>query len=374
MESKKSVTLKHLYIDEMRQIGFQFTYNKVIELTVKSLTGIRWSGKYQMYYLANSKDNLTSIFRTFKGIAWVNGQYFFKNYKLKNENPPLDLKPLEEKKRTADYPKCPAAFLQKLKLKGYARSTAKSYVSCFEAFMFYFKEENLNAIDERMIRNYLEHLVDQKVSNSKINLTINSIKFYYEIVMGMPNRFYSIERPKKKQTLPQVLSKKEVLSILEHTKNIKQHCILALIYSAGLRVSELQNLKIADIESDRMLIKICDGKGNHDRYTLLSPSVLDKLRIYFRKHQPKHYLFEGQKKPQYSRTSIRKVLKASAIKAGIKKRVHPHMLRHCFATHLLENGEDLRYIQVLMGHKSSKTTEIYTHVAMRKLKDIKNLL
>jgi len=363
-----------LYIDDKRQIGLQFTYDKVIEAMVKQLDQIKWSKAYSMFYLRNNKSNMTAIFQLFKGVAWVNGQYFFNKTILKNNNPELDITSLQNKNRSDDYPKCPAAYFQKLKLKKYAYKTAQTYVSCFEAFMFYFKNEKLDHINEQMIRSYLEHLVDQKVSDSKLNQVINSIKFYYEVVMGMPNRFYSIERPRKKEKLPEVISKEEVLRILQYTTNIKHHCILSLLYSAGLRISELLNLKIEDIESDRMLIRVRNTKGNRERYTLLSETVLNKLRIYYRKASPKEYLFEGVKGGQYSKTSVSVILKKSAKKAGIQKNVYPHMLRHCFATHLLENGEDLRYIQVLMGHKSSKTTEIYTHVAMRKLKDIKNLL
>jgi site-specific recombinase XerD len=374
MKSLKSITLKHLYIDDKRQIGLQFTYDKVIEAMVTQLDQIKWSKAYSMFYLRNNKSNITAIFQHFKGVAWVNGQYFFKNRILNNNNPDLDINALKNKDRSEDYPRCPDSYFQKLKLKKYAYKTAQSYVSCFESFMFYFKNEKLDHINEQMIRSYLEHLVDQKVSDSKLNQAINSIKFYYEVVMGMPNRFYSIERPRKKEKLPEVISKEEVLRILQYTTNIKHHCILSLLYSAGLRISELLNLKIKDIESDRMLIRVRDPKGNRERYTLLSKSVLKKLRIYYRKASPREYLFEGPKGGKYSESSIRALLKRSAIKAGIKKNVYPHMLRHCFATHLLENGEDLRYIQVLMGHKSSKTTEIYTHVAMRKLKDIKNLL
>ena len=194
------------------------------------------------------------------------------------------------------------------------------------------------------------------------------------MVLDMPNRFYDIERPIKEHKLPKVISKEEVLAIIENTNNIKHRCIVSLLYSAGLRRSELINLKITDIDGKRMLIKVEDAKGNKDRYTLLSSKLLEKLRNYYKKWKPKIYLFEGPEGMKYSARSIANIIKNAATKAGIKKNVTPHMLRHSFATHLLENGTDLRNIQVLLGHSSLKTTEIYTYVATSSFNKIKNLL
>jgi site-specific recombinase XerD len=196
----------------------------------------------------------------------------------------------------------------------------------------------------------------------------------------MPNRFYEIERPIKEHKLPKVLSKEEVLTIIDHTNNIKHRCIVSLLYSAGLRRSELINLKIPDIDSKRMLIRVEDAKGNKDRYSLLSNTVLQDLRRYYLQYKPQEYLFEGPQNEKYSSTSIASIIKNAAEKAGITKKVTPHMLRHSpasaggFATHLLENGTDLRNIQTLLGHNSLKTTEIYTHVAAISFNKIKNLL
>ena len=190
----------------------------------------------------------------------------------------------------------------------------------------------------------------------------------------MPNRFYSIERPRKKQTLPKVLAKEEVKAMIACTRNIKHRCIISLLYSAGLRRSELLNLKLTDIDSNRMLIRIEGAKGGKDRMTLLSESVLNNLRTYFKEYQPKNWLFEGPRQEQYSGSSVGRIIMNASKNAGIRKKVTPHMLRHSFATHLMENGTDLRYIQTLLGHSSSKTTEIYTHVAVNSFKSIKNPL
>lgn len=190
----------------------------------------------------------------------------------------------------------------------------------------------------------------------------------------MPNRFYKIERPRKEKKLPKVLSKEDVLSIIANTNNLKHKCIVSLLYSSGIRRNELVNLKILDIDSKRMLIRIESAKGNKDRYTLLSHSLLKDLREYYQQYKPEKYIVEGLYGNQYSGQSIGKVVLNAAIKAGIKIPVTPHMLRHSFATHLLEAGVDLRQIQVLLGHSSSKATEIYTNVATTTFKKIKNPL
>lgn len=190
----------------------------------------------------------------------------------------------------------------------------------------------------------------------------------------MPNRFYDVERPFKKEKLPEVISKESVLRMIDTCTNFKHKCIIKLLYSAGLRRGELLNMKISDIDSERMVIRVNGGKGQKDRFTLLSATVLEDLKKYYTAYKPKEYLFEGAGGGRYSASSVLKVIKRAAEKARVGKRVYPHILRHSFATHLLENGTDLRYIQVLMGHNTSKTTEIYTHVATTDFARIQKLL
>ena len=162
--------------------------------------------------------------------------------------------------------------------------------------------------------------------------------------------------------------------MIQHSTNIKHKCIISVLYSSGVRRAELLNLKITDIDSHRMVINVRMGKGNKDRITLLSESVLKDLRIYFKEYKPRVYLFEGEKNNAYSAESVLKVVKNAARRAGIRKNVTPHMLRHSFATHLLESGTDLRYIQALLGHSSTRTTEVYTQVAINNIKTIKSPL
>ncbi len=376
MEEKynKRISLKHLLIEGRKMIGLQFYPDSEIQAIIKSLPEIKWSDAYGMAYLPNTKENLSLIYRKFKGIAWVNGNRFYTNKPAKPESTPIDLDKYRKKNRYTSGKKCPDSFLSKLELKRYSEHTARTYISMFERFMNYFSERELFDINENDIRMYLQELVREGASDSFLNQMINSIKFYYEVVEGMPNRFYAIERPKKSTPLPKVLSKEEIIAMIDHTENIKHKCIIELLYSSGLRRAELLDLRITDIDSKRMIINVKQGKGKKDRLTLLSVKMLDDLRTYFKEYRPKEYLFEGINGKRYGATSVLNIVKNAAKKAGIKKKVTPHMLRHSFATHLLEAGTDLRYIQELLGHNSTRTTEIYTKVALNNIKSIKSPL
>jgi site-specific recombinase XerD len=197
------------------------------------------------------------------------------------------------------------------------------------------------------------------------NQIINAIKFYYEKVLGRKKEYYNLPRAKRPQKLPTVFSEDEIITLLEQVDNIKHKSILFLIYSAGLRISEAVKMKIADIDSKRNLIHVKGAKGKKDRTTLLSKKLLEMLRDYYKIYKPKEYLFEGETGKQYSVSTIQKVFKIALEKSGVKKEATLHTLRHSFATHLLERGTDLRYIQELLGHNSSKTTEIYTHITKK---------
>jgi len=200
------------------------------------------------------------------------------------------------------------------------------------------------------------------ISESKQNLAINAIKFYYEQVLGQDRTIYDIQRPKRGKTLPGVLSMEDVYRLINAPKNIKHRAILHTIYSAGLRISEVINLRIKDIYSDAGYIFIKGAKGKKDRHTVLSDSVLKLLREYYVVAKPAYWLFEGQNGGKYSAKSIQNIFRRAQQETGVSPWSTPHTLRHSFATHMLENGENLRTIQALLGHGSSKTTEIYTHI------------
>ncbi|WP_396632125.1 site-specific tyrosine recombinase/integron integrase [Maribacter sp. R86514] len=374
MNPLRSITLYHLMIKDQKMIGIKFSPDKLIQNLIKGLPDPKWSQQYNMAYIPNTKENMGILFNTFKGIIWINYNKFYSNKPVSTNNEKVDVQWFRNRKTDAEYRLCPEEYLLKLELKKYANSTVKTYVTFFEMFINHFKEKRLETLDESDIRAFLQILIHKNVSNSYLNQVINSIKFYYETVLGMPNRFYEIERPRKEHKLPKVISKEEVIAIIEHTNNLKHRCIVQLLYGSGLRRSELLNLKLNDIDSKRMLIRVEGAKGNKDRLTLLSNNALKDLRMYFKEWKPKEFLFEGRKGGKYSPESVVQIVKQAANKAGIKQNVSPHILRHSFATHLLESNVDLRQIQVLLGHGSSKTTEIYTHVATNSFKTIKNPL
>ena len=366
------INLKHLFINNERKIGLQFHPNKMVQALIKQLPNVKWSSEYHMAYITNTKENLDLIFKSFSGVAWVNTSAFFKNTTISNSNEPIDINFYRNRKKQSHIKFCPEEYLLKLELKKYSPNTVRAYVKAFELFMNYFTNKTLTQINENDIRHYLQHLIQNGFSDSTVNLAVNSIKFYYEIVLDMPNRFYSIERPRKKEKLPVVISKQEVKALLEHTHNIKHYCIISMLYSTGIRRGELLNLKLEDIDSQRMLIRIHDAKGGKSRVTLLSNKILTDLRAYFKVYKPKTYLFEGQKGGKYSANSVLKIVKTAAQRANIKNEVSPHVLRHSFATHLLESGTSIRFIQQLLGHNSIKTTEIYTNVSTNYFNEIKN--
>ncbi len=274
-----------------------------------------------------------------------------------------------------NYRSCPQVMMDQLHLKRYSPSTIRTYTSMFEEFINYYPRLAPEEITEKEIIAFLRYLVEERqVSTSYQNQSINAIKFYYEQVLGGRRKFYFIERPVKERKLPVVLNEQEVYRIFESVDNLKHKCLLMLIYSAGLRISEALNLKLKDLDSKRMQVTVRNAKGKKDRISLLSKSILPILRSYYQLYEPKDYLFEGKEGGKYSSRSAQNVLKKACRKSKITKKATLHTLRHSFATHLLEKGTDLRYIQVLLGHGSSRTTEVYTHVSTKALKDIQSPL
>lgn len=271
----------------------------------------------------------------------------------------------------SDYQAALAVLSTKLIVARYSESTCNSYRYMFREFLKYQYPKPLHQLTKWDIMKYQQYLiVEKKISRSYQNQSINAIKFYLESVLGHDRQLFDLQRPKKVKSLPQVLSIDEVQAILKNTRNLKHKAILTTIYSAGLRMSEVLQLKLHDIDSANGRIWIRSGKGGKDRMTLLSPLLLTLLREYFKAYRPKSFLFEGQSGDAYSATSVRKVLTRAKKRAGITKPIVAHTLRHSFATHLLENGTNLRYIQTLLGHTSAKTTEIYTHVSTKKLDEV----
>lgn len=256
-------------------------------------------------------------------------------------------------------------FEQKLILQRYSLNSIRNYKSAVKSFLETAEKKfsHPNELNEEMIEKYVLWKVQKhKVGVSHQRMIIASIDKFYKSLYNRKLDVKHLYPSRKSYSLPNYLTKEEVRKLIAKVENIKHRCIIKLLYGSGLRLSELLHLRVSDIDSKSMIIHIRKSKGNKDRVVMLSNSLLQELRIYFKKHKPNDFLFEGQTGGIYSAKSVQMVVKKAASKAGIKKQVTPHTLRHSFATHLLESGTDVRFIQELLGHNSIKTTEIYTHI------------
>lgn len=258
--------------------------------------------------------------------------------------------------------------------KRYSESTIKTYLDGVKSFvMFLYPKPIKEADNTDMVRYVNEYIIANQLSFSYQNQVVNACKLFFKEIIKSKLNADKLERPRRQYKLPNVLSKAEVSAILKAHINVKHKTMLSIIYACGLRRSELLNLKPVDVDSKRGLLIIRQGKGRKDRVTPISEKIIAMLRVYYKMYRPKEWLFEGQTKgEQYSEHSLQNVLKQALEKAKINKPVTLHWLRHSYATHLLESGTDLRYIQELLGHKSSKTTEIYTHVSTKSIQNIKS--
>ena len=258
-------------------------------------------------------------------------------------------------------PKYTGEFRNELCRKGFRQNTIDNYVSCVQVFLKYFDgmESEPVRINEQKIKNYLGTFKTHNTQRSNHS----AIKCFFKYVLRQPNKFRYIEYCKRDRKLPIVLSQYEIQKLFSACKNLKHKAILSLLYSAGLRISEVLKLKPQHIDSSRMIINILNAKGGKDRQVMLAPSVLMLLRTYWKEYRPKEFLFNGQFSNQYSERSTNEFLKHYAKLAGLRKRVHAHLLRHCSFTHMVEAGTDINLIQRLAGHSSVKTTAIYTHIS-----------
>lgn len=265
---------------------------------------------------------------------------------------------------------------QLLVLKGYSRSTRKTYLNEVGAFLKAIRDVPADSFTPERLKNYLQYCADQlKLSENTLHSRINALKFYYEQLLKREKFFWEIPRPKKPVLLPRLLSEQDLKKLFKALSNKKHKVMLMAAYSAGLRVSEVVNLKLSDIDSNRMQIFIARSKGKKDRYVTLSPFLLDLLKAYYREYDPKprEYLFESEQRGgAYPARTVQAIFANARIKAGITKKVSFHSLRHSFATHLLEKGTDIKYIKELLGHSDIKTTERYLHVSKNAAQQIRS--
>ena len=265
-------------------------------------------------------------------------------------------------------------MIQQMQLKGYSKNTISTYIECLVNLSNHYNTSP-DLLTVEQIREYIHYkLTEKNLNKSWMNQIISSLKIFYREILRRDWDDLGIPRPRREKKLPVVLSKEEVSKLINTPKNLKHKALLMLTYSAGLRLSEVCGLKIRDIDSQRMLIRVIQAKGAKDRYTILSPVTLNLLRDYWKMYRVKEWLFENNNNQPVSDRTIQHVFKNALRKAGINKQVGIHSLRHSFATHLLEQGVSLPIIQQLLGHTSLKTTSIYLHVQQYSIYAVKSPL
>lgn len=257
---------------------------------------------------------------------------------------------------------------QEMKLRNLSQKTVKSYVYYISDCLTK-SNKTAREITGQDIREYLEKMVDLGASASSVNTAYSALRFYFVNILRR-KFFLSIPRAKKSKYLPVVLSKQEIKAMLNATTNKKHHCVVSLLYGTGLRVSELTHIKMRDIDLERKMLRVFQGKGGKDRFVMLPETLLPVLQKQAQLKNLNDYLFTNGHNGRLTETTIQKVVAQAADRAGIRKNVHPHTLRHSFATHLLENGTDIRYIQELLGHARLSTTQIYTKVSNNNIQRI----
>jgi len=370
------VTIRKRYHRNGVRIFVHFTYNIEIASLLKNI-GCRYSKTYTGWHLPYSRDHFLLILRVLDGKAIVRDEtsYSFKEAghpRPKKKNPRrcrINKTLTKEKQAELDN------YLRYMEGQRYSPRTIALYLHSMRMFLGYFPQKPSSQIGLEDVYSFNHDVViKQGFSTSFQRQIVSAIKLFYEHVVFCSFDIEGLERPSKERRLPTVLSKAEVRSLLQVTTNVKHKAILSTIYSAGLRISEAINLCLSDIDSERMLVRISKSKGKKDRYVGLSRANLVLLRHYCQQYKPRRWLFEGADGEQYSSSSIRKFLGRSVVAAQIEKRVTPHTLRHSYATHLLELGVDLRYVQALLGHRRPETTMIYTHVSSEKLSSLTNPL
>jgi integrase/recombinase XerD len=354
-------------------VFLDFEKNQVLIRHVKSLGLARWSASKQRWYIMKSDFVLRDVFMALKQNAFLD----YSALKGENESHSVrtEAKPDRIKKALSE---ANSRLVEEFRLwmqhKRYSASTIKTYCEAIGIFLAFNGSKNISEINNDDMVNFVnQYIIPHGLSFSFQNQVINATKLFFREIVKSRIEIDKLERPRREHKLPNVLSKEEVASILNASVNQKHRTMLSLIYACGLRRSELLNLKPTDVDSKRGMLTIRNAKGRKDRLVPISGKVIEMLRSYYKAYKPKEWLFEGQfPGTPYSEQSIQSVLKQAVRTAAIKRPVTLHWLRHSYATHLLESGTDLRFIQELLGHKSSKTTEIYTHVSMKSLQKIKS--
>jgi integrase/recombinase XerD len=370
------ITLRPIYHRGAERVAIIFNRHYAIEQLVKTLPSAMWSRTHGCWYIRLQKEYCKLLYDKLHALAAIDTSalklYLQQRAVVVQAEQPV-AKPVQRQTATMmlRFPISEANlqamynYKKMLVLKGYSKSTCRVYVNEFHLLLRKLGTVEVNTLKKEQAERYLLHLAACNHSETQIHSAINAIKFYFEKVLGNDKTYYDLPRPKKPKQLPDVLAEEEVMSIIGTITNIKHRALIMTGYAAGLRVSEIVNLQLRDIDGKRMVIHIRNGKGKKDRYVNLSVVLLHTLRDYYKAYHPGPFLFVGEDGGAYSTRSAQQIIKAAKQKLGILKKGSIHMLRHSYATHLLENGTDIRYIQALLGHNDIKTTIRYTHVASK---------
>ena len=352
-------------------IGIRFAFHAKIKEKLKSIPGVHWSATHKMFYAVASVISWQALrkelnsFGILVDFSQFNTEVTTGAVQKMRRNRVLSE---AQKKLLSNY----VSYLRGLRL---SENTVLIYFHFTADFIAFMRTKPLESLDNKDVRLFIENQVTyRRYSISTHRQMVSALKHFGLFYPTCEIITAEIPRPSKSKKLPVVLSKEEIIDLLRVTKNLKHRAVLALLYSAGLRIGEVIDLELRSFDLDRRKLFIRNAKGRKDRYVVLAESFLPLFNNYYLSYGPKQYFVENPNGGKYSATSIRKFLKRSCKLANISKRVTPHTLRHSYATHLLENGTDLRYIQVLLGHSKPETTMIYTHVAQRDLQAIQSPL
>lgn len=364
---EKTVTLERLHHRGGNRIALHFDRDEELKQCCKQLRAT-YSKTYRCWYVDNNRKNMKEVFAVFRGKAWIDQTAFF------GKKPKKQVEPAKQARQNIVLDDKGKMELEKyctyLRARGKAENTIRTYANCIAVFLDYYSGRDIATISMDDVNDFLgRHIYAKGHARSTHAQYVSAVKHFFKNEMDADVEIEKLAYPKRERLLPKVLAKDEIARMIKHTANLKHRALISLQYGMGLRVGELLGIRLRDIEEARGTIRIY-GKGFKMRRVFISHGMARILLTYMDQYQPVDYLFEGQNGGRYTTISVNAVLKQAAKRAGISRKVHSHMLRHSYATHLLESGTDLRYIQELLGHSSSKTTEIYTFVSKKKLGDI----
>ena len=351
-------------------IGLEFSYDKKLTEICQRI-GAHWGKHLRVWYLDHNQENLKLILHAFRGEAWVDISRLKKRQveKIVNQKYHYEVNLTKESEHELDM------YMRKMRAKRYSSSTFKTYLSILKRYFTYYKHQKSEQLTDDDLVNYMHDVVlPSGYSEVYQRQLIGALKLFYQYVHGENREFSEVPLVRRSKKLPEVLSKEEVMELFECTNNLKHEFALKLIYGCGLRVGDATRLQQRDIDLDRFVVHIKRGKGRKDRLVPFPKSLKALYLRYLKRYQPKEFVIEGQHGGPYSAASINKIIKRASERAGIKKHATAHTLRHSFATHIISNGGSVYLLKEILGHASTKTTQIYIHLNEQDINSVENPL